>query len=722
MKKINFLVLLFLFANIYVSAQEWTQVGENLEFEGMVFNSIALNGDGDIVAMSPTYFNSSTEIEGLVRVMQRNGDDFVQLGQDIRFGDLASFTTYGKTSGLALSLSDDGQTLLIGAPYHNANGNAAGAVRVYKFDGTNWNQFGADIYGEPSRNFGFSVALTADGNSFVVGASANLISTDFSGSIHTYTLDGSLYVPVGQTIFHIASEGYGFGQDVDINDAGNIITATYTGTTAKVYQLDGSVWIEIGNFSDMGYQYASLNAEGNRIALGAPYQTNPNTNTSFTGGATVYDYDNGTWTKVGSSMYGNQMFRNFGRVRLNAVGDVLAIGSTGISSQKGFTEMYKLVEEDWSQTGRIEDSMNGSFFGHNVGLSNDGNVVAIGSREGPGSNQIHHGKVYEFICNDDAPVALASEAVCENSTVTLSVTTTEGNIINWYDSADATEPIFTGTEFETPELSETTTYYVEAVTSLGCASSRIEVIATILPAPELIIKETEIAICEANEARLYAESPNNVIFWYANESDEEYIYHGNLFVTDELTDNTTFWVEAYNLSTGCVSERTQVTVTVSEAIESPIAESTQEFQAGLTLADLEVEHTGFLTWYADAALTQELPETTVVVAGTTYFVTQSSGACESTSIAILVDTFLENGNLNNDKFAFYPNPVKDVLTITNADEIKSVSVYDLTGRKIKAQSINSKEAKINLSDLKSGNYVVHIETSKELKSLKIIKK
>src|SRR5690606_31162422 len=40
-------------------------------------------------------------------------------------------------------------------------------------------------------------------------------------------------------------------------------------------------------------------------------------------------------------------------------------------------------------------------------------------------------------------------------------------IINWYDAADATEPVFTGTTFETDELTERTSFWVEAVAEEG---------------------------------------------------------------------------------------------------------------------------------------------------------------------------------------------------------------------------------------------------------------
>ena len=45
---------------------------------------------------------------------------------------------------LSLSLSDDGNTIAIGAPYNDGNGTDAGHARVYKYDSSSgkWTQVG----------------------------------------------------------------------------------------------------------------------------------------------------------------------------------------------------------------------------------------------------------------------------------------------------------------------------------------------------------------------------------------------------------------------------------------------------------------------------------------------------------------------------------------------------------------------------------------------------
>ncbi|MEO0900672.1 MAG: gliding motility-associated C-terminal domain-containing protein [Bacteroidota bacterium] len=67
---------------------------------------------------------------------------------------------------------------------------------------------------------------------------------------------------------------------------------------------------------------------------------------------------------------------------------------------------------------------------------------------------------------------------CGSGTVTLSATTDDSALLLWYNQAVGGAILTTGTSFETPDLSTTTSFFVEA-TSNGCTSPRTEVIATI---------------------------------------------------------------------------------------------------------------------------------------------------------------------------------------------------------------------------------------------------
>ncbi len=71
---------------------------------------------------------------------------------------------------------------------------------------------------------------------------------------------------------------------------------------------------------------------------------------------------------------------------------------------------------------------------------------------------------------------------------------------------------------------------------------------------------------------------------------------------------------------------------------------------------------------------------------------------------------------------FYPNPVKDILTITDAKNFSSVEVYDISGKKVFSNAQKSSKLDLNLSHLKAGVYVVKTNSEGEVKTFKFIKK
>lgn len=58
------------------------------------------------------------------------------------------------------------------------------------------------------------------------------------------------------------------------------------------------------------------------------------------------------------------------------------------------------------------------------------------------------------------------------------------------------------------------------------------------------------------------------------------------------------------------------------------------------------------------------------------------------------------------KVSLYPNPAKSTVNFKNADKIKSIDIYESTGRKVKTVKLESES--INVSDLKSGSYYLEI--------------
>jgi Secretion system C-terminal sorting domain len=84
----------------------------------------------------------------------------------------------------------------------------------------------------------------------------------------------------------------------------------------------------------------------------------------------------------------------------------------------------------------------------------------------------------------------------------------------------------------------------------------------------------------------------------------------------------------------------------------------------------------------------------------------------------------EDVDVINNKIVTYPNPVLNIVTIANTDNlnIKSISIADLNGRVIKTKNVdNVSEIKMNISDLSSGVYLMNINASEGSIVKKIIK-
>lgn len=70
----------------------------------------------------------------------------------------------------------------------------------------------------------------------------------------------------------------------------------------------------------------------------------------------------------------------------------------------------------------------------------------------------------------------------------------------------------------------------------------------------------------------------------------------------------------------------------------------------------------------------------------------------------------------------FPNPASKELNIDSKENIKQVTVFNLTGQQLFSKKGNSKTSKIDVSNLKSGVYIVEVKTDKTSKTYKIIKK
>lgn len=82
---------------------------------------------------------------------------------------------------------------------------------------------------------------------------------------------------------------------------------------------------------------------------------------------------------------------------------------------------------------------------------------------------------------------------------------------------------------------------------------------------------------------------------------------------------------------------------------------------------------------------------------------------------------LSIGTFDGPGIQYYPNPVKEVLTINNAQTITSVGIFNMLGQKVQEVAVNANDAKIDMGGLSAGSYIARVVADGQIKTIKVIK-
>ena len=236
---------------------------------------------------------------------------------------------------------------------------------------------------------------------------------------------------------------------------------------------------------------------------------------------------------------------------------------------------------------------------------------------------------------------------------------------------------------------------------------------TLQPAPDTIL-------CPGYGFSLSVSTPsiNATYAWYHNNIPVENVAESTINVPNAHYGDGG---EYYCIVTDSGCSSTSSVAFVNQVI--PPTLTAQTYTDGQTLADVVVNGANVL-WYAsfeDSIVNQNiLPLSTVLVEGTSYYVTQSIDGCESLPEVLTVQflgvpTFEISG-------VFYPNPVKDFLFFESDSALTSVTVYDVLGQRIFSEPINGVSGKVDVSALGAGPYVAVVASEKGRKSVKFVKR
>ena len=292
-----------------------------------------------------------------------------------------------------MALSADGNTAIVGAP---GDASEAGAAWVYtRTDGV-WAQqmklTGSGLVG--FSRFGWSVALSADGNTALLGAPADNTNVGaawvFIRTTGTWVQQGNKLV--GSGAVGAASQGFSAALSSDGNTAiigGNTDNANVG--AAWVFTRSNGVWTQQGN-KLVGSGAVGGSAQGYSIALSGDGTTaliGGNTDNGSVGAAWVFTNTGGSWTQQGSKLVGTGAVppSNQGNsVALSADGNTALVGGPGASGNAGAGWVFTRANGVWTQqTELVGTGASGpARQGWSAALAGDGNTALLG---GPGDLQ-----------------------------------------------------------------------------------------------------------------------------------------------------------------------------------------------------------------------------------------------------------------------------------------------------------------------------------------------
>ena len=301
----------------------------------------AISSDGSTLAIGSPNSDSGGVDAGKVRTFDSSSGAWVQKGGEI-LGKAE-----GDAFGFGLALSDDGATLAVGAVGGDENGQDAGVVVVFDWDGSNWLQRGNPILGEFGGDQTANLKISADGNVLAVASTRSDANGEDSGQVRVFEwLDGS-WLQIGESIRGSNANDW-FGVCMSMSHSGDLLAiGSQFGGYARVFEFVGGDWLQKGSdIGELACNSLSLAPDGSVLVLG-----DGNINQSA-GIVRTFRWDGNDWTKFTEDIHGFQG-SNLGVATAVSRDPVrLAVGAPSIvGGQAPQTSVYELLNDQWIKVG-----------------------------------------------------------------------------------------------------------------------------------------------------------------------------------------------------------------------------------------------------------------------------------------------------------------------------------------------------------------------------------
>ncbi len=368
--------------------------------------------------------------------------------EDDNFGGDVAFSEDGTTLAIAATNESSAATGVAGDESDNT-ASQSGAVYVFVRNDGEWTQqaYLKASNSEASDQFGFSLALSGDGNTLAIGANQedststgiNGDSSNNSGSevgaVYVFSRSGTTWSQQAYVKASNAGDYHQFGYSVGLSLDGNLMAvgATAESTTESesgavyTFTRSGTTWSQQALLKasnpDSGDGFGvtlAVAADGNTLAVGANHEASnaqgidgdqANNSADHSGAAYVFARDGNTWSQEAyikaSNAEGGYEYDDYTTgdefgvsVALSADGNTLAVGAkyeasndTGINGDeddnsaynRGAAYVFNRSGATWAQQAYIKapSSVTLLLFGNALSLSGDGKRLAVGSTYEP---------------------------------------------------------------------------------------------------------------------------------------------------------------------------------------------------------------------------------------------------------------------------------------------------------------------------------------------------
>jgi len=241
-------------------------------------------------------------------------------------------------------------------------------------------QLGQDIDGGNSGELcGWSIDMSNNGQRIIVGspnANSNGILSA-KGEARIFELINGSWAQVGSDIIGISNESFGFS----VSMSGDGTSFAVGGPKdlngiVKVYRDSSGILVQKGSNiygNDVGWA-VELSDDGNTLVVSSPDYNN-------TGLVRVYRWQNSDWYQIGYDIIGTSGTRTGIGVGLSFDGNILAVGSAASGNDTGYVQTYNLQNDTINLLGNLikGTNQNSAYFGYSLSLGDGGNRLAIGN-------------------------------------------------------------------------------------------------------------------------------------------------------------------------------------------------------------------------------------------------------------------------------------------------------------------------------------------------------